>query len=160
MPSYLFTYHAYSSWMPDRERGYVQRGKGVLPADREKARQYRAAARQPEARFDSNVQQLVISELQTAWIHQRCRGHFIATDSTHVHVLVSWRDERLSRRIRSGLKSSLTRRLNRDVRRQVWFSDGASRKRVRDRFHFRYLVNEYLPSHPGWKWREGRDAFL
>lgn len=159
MPCYLFTYHAYGTWMPDREQGYVRRGQGVLPADERKAAQYRGAAKQPEVRFDCAVQQLAISELQTAWLHQRCRGHFVATDSTHVHVLVSWRDERPWKRIRNGLKSSLTRRLNRDLQRQIWFSDSASRKQVKDRRHFNYLVNEYLPSHPGWKWREGGEPF-
>src|SRR4051794_35604479 len=29
MPCYLFTYHAYGSWMPDHKRGYVHRGQGV-----------------------------------------------------------------------------------------------------------------------------------
>jgi len=160
MPCYLFTYHAYGSWMPDREEGYVRRKQGVLPADQQRAAEYRQAARQPQVRFDAAVQRLVICELQAAWLHQQCRGHFIATDSTHVHVLVSWRDERPWIRIRSGLKSSLTRRLNRDLQRWIWFSDSASRKRVKDRPHFTYLVDEYLPSHYGWKWREGGGPFL
>jgi hypothetical protein len=110
-------------------------------------------------RFHARLQRVVIDELQTAWVHQKCRGHCVATDSTHVHVLVSWPDERPWKRIRSGLKSSLTRRLNREFRRQIWFSDSASRRRVKGRSHFDYLVSQYLPSHCGWKWREGEGPF-
>jgi hypothetical protein len=29
MPVYLFTYHAYRSWMPDRPEGFVQEGRGI-----------------------------------------------------------------------------------------------------------------------------------
>ena len=159
MPCYLFTYHAYGSWMPDRKQGFVRRGQGVLSPDKGLACQYRTDAKQPQITFDGSVQRLVIDELQTAWGYQDCRGHFVATDSTHVHVLVSWPDERPWKRIRSGLKSSLTRRLNQELRRQTWFSDSASRKRVKDQSHFDYLVTEYLPSHHGWKWREGGEPF-
>jgi hypothetical protein len=50
--------------------------------------------------------------------------------------------------MRNGLKSSLTRRLNHDVkRRDKWFVESASRKRVKDKEHFDHLVNTYLPSH-------------
>ncbi len=38
MPCYLFTFHAFGTWMPDREEGFVQRKKGILPPDEELAR--------------------------------------------------------------------------------------------------------------------------
>jgi hypothetical protein len=41
MPCYLFTYHAYLSWMPDRPQGYVRRKKGIFPPDEEKAEAYK-----------------------------------------------------------------------------------------------------------------------
>jgi hypothetical protein len=75
--------------------------------------------------------------------------------------LISWADERPWLKIRSGLKTSLTLRLNRDVRRRKhWFVDSASRKQVKDQEHFDHLVTNYLPSHRGWKWREGEELFL
>jgi hypothetical protein len=40
MPCYLFTYHAYGSWMPDRVEGYVRRGQGILPRDTQMASLY------------------------------------------------------------------------------------------------------------------------
>ena len=132
MPCYLFTYHAYGSWMPDREQGFVQRGQGILPADEDLARQYRSNAKQSPVTFQENVQRVAVDELHTSFAHQTCRGHFVATDSTHIHVLVSWKDERPWKRLRSGLKSSLTRRFNREFRRRIWLSDSASRKHVKD----------------------------
>ncbi len=65
MPCYVFTYHAYGTWMPDREEGFVRRRKGVLPTDPQLAQQYRQDARETVVAFDGRVQQLVIEELQT-----------------------------------------------------------------------------------------------
>ena len=159
MPCYLFTYHAYRSWMPDRREGFVRRKKGILPPDEALAGTYQDRAGEGEVLFDSRLQSLLIEESRTAFQKQQCRGHFVATEPTHVHILVSWADVRPWQTIRNGLKSSLTRRLNNDACRRRWFVDGASRKRVRDRGHFDHLVGTYLPDHGGWKWREGEEPF-
>jgi hypothetical protein len=34
MPCYLFTWHAYATWLPDRKQGYVEKGRGILPPDK------------------------------------------------------------------------------------------------------------------------------
>ena len=157
MPCYLFTYHAYSSWMPDREEGYVRRGEGLLPADEERARLYRRDAVEQPVVFDPRIQLLLIDEVRAASPHQRFRVHYVATEPTHVHALVSWQDDRPWKNMRSNLKSSLTRRLNRELERRTWLSENASRKQVKHQAHFDYLVNEYLPSHRGRKWKEGSE---
>jgi hypothetical protein len=51
MPCYLFTYHAYGSWMPDRPQGYVRRGKGILPTDTRMAERYRKNTKYDKAPF-------------------------------------------------------------------------------------------------------------
>ena len=161
MPCYLFTFHAYGTWMPDREEGFVRRKEGILPPDEELAREYRGKAGENIVSFNARIQLLLIEETRVACEKQRYRGHCIATDPTHVHALISWPDERPWLKIRSGLKTSLTLRLNREVqRRQHWFVDSASRKQVKDEEHFDHLVTNYLPSHRGWKWREGGVLFL
>ena len=161
MPCYLFTFHAYGTWMPDREKGFVRRGKGILPPSREMAKQYRGRASEPTTSFDAKMQKLLIQETRIACEKQQYRGHCIATDATHVHALISWPDNRNWPKVRNGLKSSLTRRLNRNIgQRRHWFVAGASRKRVKDKTHFGHLINVYLPSHRGWKWREGEEMFL
>jgi REP element-mobilizing transposase RayT len=106
------------------------------------------------------LQRLLIDEVHVACRCQIYRCHFVATEPTHIHVLVSWPDDRPWERARTGLKTSLTRRLNRHAQRRSWFCEGASRKRLKDRGHFDYLVGEYLPSHGGWKWQEGEGFFL
>lgn len=171
MPWYLFTFHAYRSWMPDRPQGYVRRGQGPLPPNDERARQYERNAAQPSILFDEEVQGILIAAARDAAAHQDFRLHCIATESTHAHVLMSWRNDRTWSRMRAGLKQSLTRTLNRtlgpraglpaamegkEAERRKWFSGGASRKRVRVRDHFDYLINEYLPSHRGAFWRESQ----
>jgi len=67
---------------------------------------------------------------------------------------VSWHDERRVKPVRSNLKSSLTRLLNRDVGKRDWFVANASQKRVRDREHFDHLIKTYLPNHRGLFWGE------
>ena len=171
MPCYLFTFHAYRSWMPDRPQGYVRRGEGPLPPDAERARQYERNAAQPPILFDEDIQRALIVAAREAAAHQDFRLHCIATEPTHVHLLVSWKDDRTWQRMRTGIKQSLTRALNRTLgpraglpaaseskrdQRGKWFSGGASRKRVRDGDHFDHLINEYLPSHRGAFWREHR----
>ncbi len=161
MPCYLFTFHAYRSWMPDRGEGFVRRGEGISPPDEELARQYEERAGENEVWFDENIQRLLIKETRIACEKQRYRGHCVATEPTHIHALVSWKDERPWLKIRTGLKTSLSLRLNHDVRRRAhWFVDSASRKQVKDEDHFNHLVRVYLPSHRGWKWREGEEPFL
>jgi hypothetical protein len=77
----------------------------------------------------------------------------VATETTHVHLLVSWSDDRTFEQLRRGIRESITRRLNAHHRRK-WLEAGGSRKRVRDEKHFNYLMDQYLPNHRGWKWRE------
>ena len=160
MPCYLFTYHAYGSWMADRPGGFVHRGQGLLPPDHKLAAHYRHNVAQDYLPFDANVQRLIVEECVVASEKQSFRLHHVATDPSHAHVLISWPDDRPWQPLRNGVKSSFTRRLNRDVRRRKWFSKGASRKQVRNRFHFDYLIAKYLPSHRGWKWEEGRGTFV
>ena len=160
MPCYLFTYHAYLSWLPDRKRGYTHRGKGVLPPDVEMAGRYLNNAKEDAVQFEPDLQKLMIEETLTAAKFQKFTVDSIATDLSHLHVLNHWRDAREFDRVRNGLRSSLTRRLNREFGKRSWFSEGASRKRVLDQEHFDYLVETYLPDHPGWKWSPKHGLYL
>jgi hypothetical protein len=160
MPCYLFTFHAFGTWLPDREEGFVKRKEGILPPNERLARRYWEVAKEDKVVLDLRLQLLLIEESRIACERQCYRGHCFATEPTHLHVLVSWPDERPWLKIRNGLKSSLTRRLNREVQhRDKWFVESASRKQVKDDDHFDHLVNTYLPSHGGWKWREGGEPF-
>ncbi|BBO36513.1 hypothetical protein [Lacipirellula parvula] len=154
MPCYLFTWHAYGTWMPDRPQGYVKKRQGVLPPDPEQARRYRARQKEPTASFASTEQRLIIDESLIAAEKRRFRLHGVATEPTHLHLLLSWRDERTFELLRRGVRESISRRLNAHLRHR-WLEQGGSRKQVREQSHFNYLMATYLPKHHGWKWREG-----
>ena len=154
MPCYLFTWHAYGTWMPDRPQGYVKKGQGVLPSDPEQARRYRARQKEETANFDGVAQCLIIDESIIAAEKRRFRLHGVATEATHLHALVSWADARIFEQLRRGLRESISRRLNANERCR-WLEQGGSRKQVREQEHFNYLMATYLPKHRGWKWREG-----
>ncbi len=78
MPYYLFTYHAFGSWMPDRKQGYVRRGQGILVPDHVMAERYRAAMTQGAVEFNSAIQLAIIDillESREAAIRTLFRGH-------------------------------------------------------------------------------------
>jgi hypothetical protein len=124
------------------------------------ADRYRWNAKEDPVQFDREIQKVMIDQTLIAAKFQRFSVDHIATNLSHLHVLDHWRDERTFERIRDGLRSSLTRRLNREFGKRSWFSESASRKRVRDCEHFDYLVETYLPDHPGWKWSPERGLYL
>ena len=162
MPCFLFTYHGFGTWLPDRPEGFVHWRDGLQPTDEELATAYRRkmkVARRDAATFDDKLQLLLIEELPVAAKHQKLRLHAIATEPTHVHALVSWPDERTPQHVSDGLHESLTRRLNKDLGKRKWLAKGGSKRRVKDQEHFDYLRNVYLPSHGGWKWDEERGLY-
>jgi hypothetical protein len=159
MPCYLFTYHAFGSWLPDHRRGYVHRGQGILPPDQHMADIYRTNLKQAVITFPATIQrELIIGTLQ-ACEHQQVRCHYIATEPTHAHVLVSWNSNRTWEIVRKQIRSNITRKLNSAHKRQNWFSKSPSRKQVRDRKHFDHLITTYLPKHSGLKWSELQGIF-
>lgn len=52
MPCFLFTYHAHGTWLPNRSRGYVKRGQGILPPDETMHQRYSQAMKEPKVNFD------------------------------------------------------------------------------------------------------------
>ena len=181
MPVYLFTYHAYRSWMPDHPRGYTKRGSGYQPADPILADQYRDNAKSDGILFDEPIQRALLEEGLVACEHQGLRLHCGSMEPSHAHYLVSWKDGRHWSKVRASLKSSLSRRLaledeknndSRDATRRrnpretgtgCWIlklSRGASRKHVENRKHFDYLMQTYLPRHSGVKWFEDERGWV
>jgi len=145
--------------MPDRRQGYVKRKQGILDPDPELARRYRHAMRGNEVHFTSEIQLVMMKAMLESCEKQHFELFFFATESTHLHILVGWRDVRPWLRMRSTLKGSVTRRLNLDFGQREWFREGGSRKRVIDHKHFNYLRNDYLPKHSGWKWDPDKGRF-
>jgi hypothetical protein len=118
MPVYLITLHAHGTWLPDRPQGYVQRHQGILPTDKNMADNYRRRSKHPVVSFTVPMQRLLIDAACEGAEHKDIRIHFIATDASHVHLLVSCKETHTNAHIRAGLKSSMTRRLNQKNRRR------------------------------------------
>ncbi len=159
MPCYLFTYHAYGSWLPDRQQGYVIRKQGILPQDPAQAVQYRQRMKEAEKKFSPDIQQSIIHVLLESQEKQSFECYSIATEVSHVHLLLGWRDNRPWLRMRSTVKGSMTRSLKSKFGPLEWLSEGGSRKRVCEQKHFDFLGNTYLPRHRGWKWNRERGLF-
>ena len=117
MAVYMFTYHAYRSWMPDRPQGYVRKGK-VLPTDEEEARRYGRRACNPQITFDRTMQQTLVSNARVVCDESHWRLHQVRAIPTHLHVLVSWEhfvdwkavSSTLKRRLGSSLSKALDRK--------------------------------------------------
>ncbi len=155
MPCYLFTYHAYGSWMPDRKKGYVRRKQGVLAADVHMAQCYRRnLADGSIVEFSEQVQKLVLFGILDGCKYLSVQTRGVACDASHIHCLISWRHDRPWQRVSESIKRRMTLDLNK-VQQRKWLSKGGSRKRVKDRRHFEYLVISYLPRHRGVTWFEG-----
>jgi len=148
MAVYLFTLHAYRSWMPDHRRGYVRRGQGILKSDTQQKRAYEARAVHDRMIFDNDLCRQIAQAVPELCRKRRWRLHGMAVVWTHLHVVVSWRPFVEARRARALLKHAITIRL-RDHRggQRKWLAGGGSVKRVRDRRHLDYLLQSYLPAH-------------
>jgi REP element-mobilizing transposase RayT len=155
----MFTNHGYQTWLPDREEGFVEHHREHNYPDLRLATAYRTRAKEDVVIFDDEHQRAIIEAVLDAAPHQRFRAHFVATESTHAHVLVSWPDDRKFMTLRTSIKSSITRRLNQDFQRQRWLEEGASRRQVNNQEHFDYLIVTYLPEHRGWKWNDEKKFF-
>ncbi len=154
MACYLFTFHTYGSWMPDRPEGYVARGQGIQKTNHHLAQIYRDRATHDTIMLNPAQQDIIINELRVASQRQDWRLHAAVATPTHVHLIVSWREYRPWDQVHAAIKQSLTRRLNREAGKRPWFGRGGSRKRVTDRKHFDHLASTYLPRHRGRYWRE------
>src|SRR4051794_21174087 len=91
MAVYLFTYHAYGSWMPDRPRGFVRKGKGILPPDPELAQRYRRLAAHEMVQFDARMRQCIVAGSRNICKTKGWHLHRVEVIASHAHLLVSWR---------------------------------------------------------------------
>jgi hypothetical protein len=156
MPVYLFTLHAYRSWNADHRRGYVRRGQGIQEPDAARAKQYDRAAKQLPAFFGATHQQVLLSMAYDACQRREWHLHCFASEPTHIHLLVSWKQFQPWEEVRAKLKNLLSLQLGRQFKQRGrrWLVGDGSRKQVRDRKHFDYLMMTYLPRHGGLLWRD------
>jgi hypothetical protein len=157
MPCYLFTWHGHGTWWPDDPRGYVHRQKGLQPTSAVMGGLYREQQRDPTVHFTTEHQRALIDHLHEAAKALQLTIHGVGTDMTHVHVLLSWPFDRDWRAVHRALRRALSLKMNERFGRRRWFSEGGSRKRVRDYAHLDHLLLRYLPKHQGVVWIREQD---
>ncbi|MEO0586071.1 MAG: hypothetical protein AAF078_00365 [Planctomycetota bacterium] len=149
MPVILLTLHAYGTWLPDRPQGYVRRDTpGVLPSNTTQAERYRKQMHHPQASFGQAEQHAILTATINAAALQNLELHAAATDITHAHLLISWRDDRPASHIQRSLKRSISTHLN-TLHRRPWLSRGGHIQPIQDRAHLDHLRTAYLPKHTG-----------
>ena len=157
MPVYHFTLHAYRSWRPDHPRGYTRRGEGYQPPSEEVAEEYDRRARQDAAVFTPEIQRDIFSIAISICDEEGWRLEAAGFDEGHVHLVVSWRTfnrwEEVDRRLKNLLALKLNRKHQTPGKR--WFVRGRSAPRRVTPKHFDYLIETYLPDHPGIFWKRG-----
>jgi hypothetical protein len=159
MPCFLFTYHAHGTWLPNRQQGYVKRGQGILPPDGRMYGLYVRSMKEPAIIFHGEHQLDLIREVLNASSHQSFEPYGIATDSTHIHILLGWRDIKAAKSRSSSIKWSLSHSLKEKYEKRDWLSEGGSCKQVKNQQHFDYLRYKYLPKHNGWKWQPEKGLY-
>ena len=148
----LFTFHAYGTWLPDEPAGYFLNKQGQRRSNETEARWYRRLQRDDATEFDGEAQKELIGGSRDAAIARGLSLYAVATEPTHLHLLVAWPFDELPAKMRTSIKSTLTRRLNAARQRRQWFGRGGHDRRVRDAEHFEHLRDVYFPKHTGWKW--------
>lgn len=152
MPVYHFTFHAYGTWLPDRPEGSFKYHRGWQPPGHARAETYRSQMAEEPARFNHPHQQLILDILLKGQPLQGYELCVMSSDESHAHAVIAWRDERTPVRIRSQIKSSMTRALNQRFGKRKWFVRSAGQTPVEDDEHLHHLVQVYLPKHTGVYW--------
>lgn len=152
MPVYMFTFHAYRSWMPDHPKGYTKSGIGVLPADLEMNEWYEERAHFSEITFDRSLQRVVVNAIKEVCVNKMYQLYYAVAVSTHAHAVVGWSEDTIIQTtVHDTLKRIIGLKLARHARvaDRRWLSRGRDAKPVRTRKHFFHLVTNYLPDHRG-----------
>jgi hypothetical protein len=166
MAVYLGTSPAYRSWEEDHPKGYIQRDEGLEPPSK-RLRQWREDHAKHPAVIFSVEHQRMLHEIVVMIANERAvRLHATATVVTHIHKLFSFRSpactcgasrfcaarcagrkfaERFITRAKQKMGQRLAQMENTSGR--PWFSRGWDLTPVRNREHFHYLMETYLPDH-------------
>jgi hypothetical protein len=153
MPVYLITLHGYGTHLPDDPSGSYHWRRGFQPPNEALADRYRSRLRAPAASFSAPQQGAIVEEARRSAALQGWSLLGIACEPTHAHLVAAWRERaRPVESVRASIKSSLTRRLNRDFGSRKWFSARGACTRVEEEKHLEFLLEEYLPGHRGHQW--------
>jgi len=145
--------------MPDHRRGYVV-DKQVLPTNPDMARRYEQRATQPPVLFTDDQLAMLLSGVIDICKERNWKLFVFASEPTHFHIVIGWRGYLDCVDVRDTITNLLSLFLGKQmgVRGRRWFARKPSRRRVKNRRHLNYLLDEYLPRHRKLFWRHDRGA--
>ena len=113
---------------------------------------------QPPADLGSAAQKTILKVLIDSQILQNFDLYAVTSDSAHLHIVAAWRDDRDEIKLRSQIKTSLSRALNKRFAKRQWFVAKGGQNQVIDEEHLHQLIHCYLPKHAGIYWQHnGQD---
>jgi REP element-mobilizing transposase RayT len=135
----------------------VQVDRGIQRPNVALARFYDRQAKHDVVSFSARHQGIILWICWDACKKRSWKLHGVAFDPSHVHLLVSWRSPNSWQVVRGKLKNLISWALSKEKYEQgrKWMVRYGSRKRVKDRRHYDYLMNCYLPKHRGIVWKDG-----
>jgi hypothetical protein len=124
------------------------------------ADQYDRNAKQDPVQFTDEIQKEILLLAHSICDEEGWKLEAAGFELGHTHLVVSWREfnrwEEVDRRLKNLLVLKLNRKHNTPGKR--WFVRGRSApRRVEKQKHFDYLLETYLPDHPGLFWSRGTD---
>ena len=124
------------------------------------AAQYDRNAKQDPVKFNDATQREILLLVHSICTEEGWRLEATGFDEGHAHILVSWRKfiewQEVDRRLKNLLVLKLNRRHETPGKRWFVRRHGAPR-RVERKKHYDYLLETYLPDHPGIFWKRGTD---
>src|SRR5690242_18176990 len=95
--------------MPDHPRGYTTRDDGYRAPNERMSDLYHLRANHALVNFDDQFQLWLIDAILETRSHLHTRVHGVVTESTHVHMLVSWDSDRTWESVRKSIRTAITK---------------------------------------------------
>jgi len=137
--------------MPNHERGYTQKGKGVFSTDEQMNLLYERKSQFDAIYFTESRQRIVVDAALEVCNTIGISAYYLVCVSTHLHALVGWKDEREWEMIYDRIKRIIALKLARSegVAGRRWLAARRNGTAICSREHFVHLVHTYLPDHQG-----------
>jgi hypothetical protein len=122
------------------------------------ADQYDRNAKQELVKFTDEIRKEILALAHSTCEEEGWRLEAAGFELGHTHLVISWRGFNRWEEVDRRLKNLLALKLNRrhDTPGKRWFVRGCSAPRwVEKQPHLKYLLETYLPDHPGIFWKRG-----
>ena len=154
VPVYHVIVHGFFTWNADNPDGYYRRKRGRYAAAPKLAAYWNRSARFSAVCWSRDDQGMLCRTILETSARREWIVYAIATQTTHLHVVVAWQTAHSPKRVQQVLKQIMSLALGSKYGRgRRWFSRNGVPQRVRNKAHLRHLLYDYLPSQAVIFWR-------